>query len=56
VGYVLVFGKNNFGQLGLGDRQNRLVPTIMGANLPFIVAVSAGTESGFAVTSDTRVV
>jgi hypothetical protein len=39
---VFSFGGNQYGQLGLGDNDNRLAPTLI--DISDIIAVSAGTE------------
>ncbi|XP_076822444.1 E3 ubiquitin-protein ligase MYCBP2-like isoform X2 [Clavelina lepadiformis] len=51
VGSVCVFGKNNHGQLGLGDTHNRNQPTRI--NLPHkVVKISAGSHHSILLTDD----
>ncbi len=53
-GRVLVWGSNNFGQLGLGDQESRPNPTLMTG--PFakqkIASIASGVEHTIALTED----
>ncbi|KAL0488582.1 ultraviolet-B receptor UVR8 [Acrasis kona] len=53
-GEVYAFGQNNYNQLGLGDGQARLVPTLINT-LSDVVAVAAGGYHVLALTSNGRV-
>jgi alpha-tubulin suppressor-like RCC1 family protein len=48
-GQVFGFGYNRYGQLGLGDRQNRLIPTLI--SIEGISAISAGALSSLLLDS-----
>ena len=53
---VYTFGQNNYGELGLNDNKERLVPTIVNAceNLN-VVAVAAGNELTIILTDSGEV-
>jgi alpha-tubulin suppressor-like RCC1 family protein len=52
-GQVFSFGKNDRGQLGLGDQIDRSIPTLI--DLPDIVAISAGGEHSLFLNSQGQV-
>lgn len=53
-GTVWSVGKNNRGQLGLGDTTDRTVPTLM-ASISNIDQIAAGDDTGYAVTKTGQV-
>lgn len=55
-GALYAWGFNSNGQLGLGDQDERLVPTLVeGLGLETVVAVSSGTSYTLALTADGQV-
>ena len=56
-GSVFAFGANMNGQLGLGDTENRLVPTLLRGELASksVVQVAAGGDRTVFMTSDGKV-
>ena len=53
-GSVFVFGNNYSGQLGVGDTENRLVPTLLSGDLEnkLVLQVAAGSRHIMFVTAD----
>ncbi|MEM9223666.1 MAG: Ig-like domain-containing protein [Pseudomonadota bacterium] len=51
-GTLFGWGQNNIGQLGLGDEENRLVPTVIDVDGKKIIAVSSGNSHTLALASD----
>lgn len=51
-GALYGWGQNTSGQLGLGDENNRLTPTVIDIDGKTVVAVSSGTAHTLALTSD----
>lgn len=49
-GHVYIVGRNNKGQLGLGDNNRRSVP-ILNPHLSDIIAIGAGGDYSMALTS-----
>ena len=53
-GSVFAFGHNHYGQLGVGDEENRLVPTLLRGDLEnkSVLQVAAGAMHTIFVTAD----
>lgn len=53
-GLLFAWGANSSGQLGVGDKNGRLVPTLVGGSLVgrAVTAMAVGTLNGYAIAAD----